>query len=60
MESKRVFYVKVICGIWHMPQSQKYTVPVLANTLEEAEEKALQWPYVSNVPGAYEYYRIDR
>jgi hypothetical protein len=59
MESKRVFYVKVI-DLRHMPQSQKYTVPVLADTLEEAEEKALQWPYVSDVPGAYEYYRIDR
>jgi gamma-glutamyltranspeptidase len=46
----RIFYVTVR----HMPTGHTYTQPVLAKTLEEAKQKAVEWSY-HRAPGAYEY-----
>jgi len=47
---QRVFYVSVR----HMPMGDTFTLPVMARTIEEAKQKAVQWPH-HRTPGAYEY-----
>lgn len=32
----------------HIVTKEKYTQPVLAKTLDEAKQKALDWPYNTN------------
>lgn len=49
---QRVFYVSVR----HMPMGDTFTLPVLARTVEEAKQKAVEWHnYSYRAPGAYEY-----
>lgn len=50
---------RVFCiTVRHMPFNDKWVVPVRAQTLEEAKEKAVEWTQ-ARPPGAYEYYKID-
>jgi hypothetical protein len=49
----RVFTVTV----QHMPFGIKYTLPIMARTLDEAKEKAVEWTHY-RAPGAFEYYKI--
>lgn len=48
----RVFYISVR----HMPMGHTFTLPVMARTIEEAKQKAVEWDnYSYRTPGAYEY-----
>jgi hypothetical protein len=39
-----------------MPMGHTFTLPVMARTIEEAKQKAVEWDnYSYRTPGAYEY-----